>query len=168
MDDAVLTDRQRMAELSFGYLTIMSAVAGYICQRGPDPDMDTVDAMVRAGGRRHPLFDVQLKATARPVWRADGLHFRLNAKNYSDLVDERSVKLVLVVLVLPSDPIDWVDFTGEGLVLHGIALWDWLEGSAEAPGGKTVVIPEGQRFDLDAMQSIVSRVRQGLPLKGGV
>ena len=168
MDDAVLTDQQRMAELSFGYLTIMSAVAGYTCQRGPDPDMDTVDAVVRAGGRRHPLFDVQLKATARPVWRADGLHFRLNAKNYSDLVDERSVKLVLVVLVLPSDPIDWVECTADGLFLRGPALWDWLEGSAEAPGGKTVVIPEGQRFDLDAMQSIISRVRQDLPLKGGV
>lgn len=149
MDDAVLTDQQRMAELSFGYLTIMSAVAGYTCQRGPDTDMDSVDATVRAGGLSRPLFDVQLKTTSRPMWRNDGLHFWLKAKNYQDLRAKRMVKAVLVVLVLPAKPSDWVECT-------------------EAPGGKTIVIPERQRFDLDAMQSIVSRVRQGLPLKGGV
>lgn len=149
MDAAVLTDQQRMAELSFGYLTIMSAVAGYTCQRGPDTDMDSVDATVRAGGLLRPLFDVQLKTTSRPMWRNDGLHFWLKAKNYQDLRAKRMVKAVLVVLVLPAKPSDWVECT-------------------EAPGGKTVVIPARQRFDLDAMQSIISRVRQGLPLKGGV
>ena len=168
MDDAVLTDQQRMAELSFGYLTIMSAVAGYTCQRGPDTDMDSVDATVQAGGLSRPLFDVQLKTTRSPMWMNDGLHFWLKAKNYQDLRAKRIVKAVLVVLVLPSKPSDWVECTADGLFLRGPALWDWLEGSAEAPGGKTVVIPEVQRFDLDAMQSIVSKVRQGLPLKGGV
>ena len=98
MTDAVLIDNHRKAELSFAYLSALSAMAGYTCQRGPEPDVDTIDATLRAGGTKRPVLDIQLKATSSPVWRNDGLHFRLSKKNYDDLCEDRTVKIILVVL----------------------------------------------------------------------
>ena len=44
MADAILTDNDRKAELSFAYLAALAAKAGHTCQRGPQPDVDSIDA----------------------------------------------------------------------------------------------------------------------------
>lgn len=112
MNDALLDQPDRKAELSFAYLGALCAYAGYICQRGPQPDRGSVDATVRAGGTMHPQFDVQLKATAVPDRRPDGLHFRLPGNNYADLAEaKRTSPIVLVVLELPSHEKDWLSCT---------------------------------------------------------
>lgn len=82
MDEAILTDNDRKAELSFAYIAALAAHAGYTCQRGPQPDVATVDATIRSGDASGTQFDVQLKATAAPSRGADGLRFRLSKKNY--------------------------------------------------------------------------------------
>lgn len=48
MADAILTDNDRKAELSFAYLAALAAYAGFTCQTGP---------AARCGERRchHPL-----------------------------------------------------------------------------------------------------------------
>ena len=84
MNDALLHEPDRKTELSFAYLGALCAYVGYTCQRGPEPDRGSVDATVRAGGTMNPQFDVQLKATAVPDRKEDGLHFRLLANNYAD------------------------------------------------------------------------------------
>ena len=104
MDDSILTDNDRKAELSFAYLAALAAHAGYICQRGPQPDVASVDATIRAGDATQ--FDVQLKSTSVPNLKTDGLHFRLPRKNYNDLVAERTTPLILIVLELPPEDSD--------------------------------------------------------------
>ena len=166
MTDAILIDNYRKAELSFAYLSALSAMAGYTCQRGPEPDIDTIDATLRAGGTKRPVLDVQLKATSSPVWRNDGLHFRLSRKNYDDLREDRTVNIILVVLELPDDENNWLECGAEQLVLRRCAWWEWLAYSPETDDeSKTVVIPESQRFDLETMRDIIARIRQGQPLK---
>lgn len=66
MDDAILSDNDRKAELSFAYLVALAAHAGYTCQRGPQPDVASVDATIRSGDETGTQFDVQLKATSTP------------------------------------------------------------------------------------------------------
>lgn len=169
MTDAILINSHRKAELSFAYLSALSAMAGYTCQRGPDPDVDTIDATVRAGGTRRPVLDVQLKATSSPVWGNDGLHFRLSRKNYDDLREDRTARIILLVLELPEDERDWLECGAEQLILRRCAWWEWLFDFPEIEGdSRTVVIPGNQRFDLAAMQGLISRIRQGQPLKEGV
>ena len=166
MADAVLIDNHRKAELSFAYLAALSAMAGYTCQRGPEPDVDTIDATLRAGGTKRPVLDVQLKATSTPVWRDDGLHFRLSKKNYDDLREDRTVKIVLVVLELPENADDWLECDAEQMILRRCAWWEWFSDFPEIDtGSKTVVIPDEQRFDLATMQDLIRRIRQGQPLK---
>lgn len=166
MDDALLTSAQRKADLSFSYLSALAAMAGYACDRGPYIDMDTVDATVRAGGGRRPVFDVQLKATSSPEWHGDGLHYRLDRRDYNNLREPRTLRTILVVLELPKNEADWAECTSESLILRRCAWWESLEGADEiSAGSKTVIIPERQRFDLDVLRDIVARIRGRLPIK---
>lgn len=166
MADAILIDNHRKAELSFAYLSGLSAMAGYTCQRGPEPDVDTIDATIRAGGTNRPVLDVQLKSTSSPVWRDDGLHYRLSKKNYDDLREDRTVEIILVVLELPEDESNWLECGSEQLVLRRCAWWDWLADSPDIDAeSKTVVIPPDQQFDLSTIQSLIGRIRLGQPLK---
>lgn len=74
MNDGILSDNDRKAELSFAYIAALAAHAGYTCQRGPDPDLASVDATIRSGDASGTQFDVQLKATSTPSRGGDGLH----------------------------------------------------------------------------------------------
>ncbi len=77
----LLSDNDRKAELSFAYLSALAAKAGYTCQRGPLPDVDSIDATVRTGDPMRTQFDVQLKSTASPQIGDDGdLRFPLKIK----------------------------------------------------------------------------------------
>ena len=168
MTDAVLIDNHRKAELSFAYLAALSAMAGYTCQRGPQPDVDSIDATVRAGGSMRPMIDVQLKATSSPTRRASGLlALNLDQKNYNDLRVGRTSPAILVCLELPNDPSDWLHCDANKLVLRRCAWWesilDYPEIDTES---KDIVFPEIQRFDLAAMQRIMELTRQNQPLKG--
>ena len=162
-----MDDNQRKAELSFSYLSALCAIAGFTCQRGPTPDEDSIDATVRTRGSNRPVFDVKLKATSSPEWHADGLHFRLRRKNYDDLKEDRTLKAILVVLELPAASEEWVDCSAERLIIRRCAWWEWLWGYPDIErDSRVVVIPESQRFDLDAMFLLMDRIRLGEPLKG--
>ena len=167
MSSHTMNDNQRKAELSYSYLSALCAMAGYTCQRGPTPDDDSIDATVRTRGSNRPVFDVQLKATSSPDWHADGLHFRLNRKNYDDLREGRTLKAILVILELPANSREWLDCTPNRLVIRRCAWWEWLSSYPEIEmDSRVVVIPESQRFDLEAMTSLMERIRRGEPLKG--
>lgn len=163
MTDALLHQPDRKAELSFAYLGALCAHVGYICQRGPQPDRGSVDATVRAGGTMSPQFDVQLKATAVPDRREDGLHFRLSASNHADLAEvERTSPILLVVLELPSCENDWLKCTERELALRRCAWWQSLRGAAESDQ-KTVsiTIPNDQRLKPETLRELMERVRRG-------
>ena len=67
MDEAILTDNDRKAELSFAYVAALAAHAGYTCQRGPQPDVASVDATIRSGDASYTQFDVQLRRHQLPA-----------------------------------------------------------------------------------------------------
>lgn len=147
MDDAILTDNDRKAELSFAYLATLAAYAGYTCQRGPQPDVASVDATIRSGDAGGTQFDMQLKATSAPDRGADGLRFRLSKKNYNDLVADRMTPFVLIVLELPPVDADWLECTLQHVVLRRCGWWVSLSGHGPTEGAtKTIVIPQEQRI----------------------
>ena len=160
MDDSILTDNDRKAELSFAYLAALAAHAGYICQRGPQPDVATVDATIRSGDASSTQFDVQLKATSVPNLRTDGLHFRLPRKNYNDLVAERTTPLILVVLELPPADSDWLECTVEHLVMRRCGWWASFSGHDPTDQETiTIVIPENQRIGASGMALLMAAAR---------
>ena len=128
MADAILSENDRKAELSFAYLSALAAKAGYTCQRGPQPDMDSIDATIRSGDSARTQFDVQLKATSTPNKTEDGLHFRLRRKNYNDLTTARMTPLILLVLELPSDEAEWLECSMDHLTMRRCGWWASLAG----------------------------------------
>lgn len=64
MTDAILSDNQRKAELSHAFIAALAARAGYLAHRGPQPDVDSIDATIRSGSPNRDAIDLQLKATA--------------------------------------------------------------------------------------------------------
>ena len=163
MNDALLHVPDRKAELSFAYLGALCAYVGYTCQHGPQPDRGSVDATVRAGGTMNPQFDVQLKATAVPDRKDDGLHFRLSANNYADLAEPaRTSPILLVVLELPTGEENWLSCTDRELALRRCAWWASLRGAAQTVQQTiTITIPNEQRLAPDTLQYLMERVRGG-------
>ena len=160
MYEAILTDNDRKAELSFAYLAALAAHAGYTCQRGPQPDVLSVDATVRSGDRSGTQFDVQLKATSTPSRGPDGLRFRLSRKNYNDLVADRITPLLLIVLELPPADVDWLECTVEHLTMRRCGWWASLSGHAPTEGETTtIVIPEDQRIGASGMAPLMAVAR---------
>ena len=160
MDDAILTDNERKAELSFAYLAALAAHAGYTCQRGPQPDVASVDATIRSGDATGTQFDVQLKATSVPSRGTDGLRFRLSRKNYNDLAADRMTPLLLMVLELPSADADWLACTVEHLTMRRCGWWMSLAGRAPTDSDTaTITIPEQQRIGAAGVTPLMAAAR---------
>ena len=103
----------------------------------PEPDRDSVDLRVQAGGPRRPALDLQLKATTSLDQPSDGfLRFRLNIKNYDDLRVATQTPRLLVVLELPRNQSQWMTVTSEELVLRRRAYWLSLREGYD-PGSRT-------------------------------
>ena len=165
----LLSDNDRKERLSFAYLSALSAFAGYTCQSGAEPDRYSVDATVRSGETMRPQIDVQLKATSVPNLHGDGLHFQLGSKNYNDLCEfPRGCPLILVVLELPEDPDEWINWDDEGLTMHRRAWWLSISRLPEIDEGssKTVVIPQSQFLSPDSLTKLMYWARTSFSTGG--
>ena len=81
----LLTGPDQKEGLSLAYVKALAARAGFSTSV-PEPDRDSVDVRIMAGGPRRPALDLQLKATADLANPQTGfLRFRLTIKNYNDL-----------------------------------------------------------------------------------
>ncbi len=123
VNQSLMSENYRKEQVSNAYLAALAAGDGYIVQSGPQPDTDSVDATIRSGSSRRNMIDIQLKATARPKIRNGCLHFRLKKKNYNDLVRQRHVPTILIVLELPRCNSDWLCCTFEELIIRKCGWW---------------------------------------------
>lgn len=166
MTNAPLDDNSRKAELSFACLSVLSSVAGFTCNKGPDPDRWKVDAMLMLGDYR---IDVQLKATSSPRSLRGGLHFPLDRATYDTLRNgSRPTPIILAVLELPEDPTLWLECAPENLIVRRRLWWEWLSGYPEIDtGSRTITIPETQWLSTESLKRLMERTQQGLSLKGG-
>ena len=164
MTATLLTGPDQQEGLSVAYVKALAARAGF-STAVPEPDRDSVDVRIMAGGPRRPALDLQLKATTDLAEAQDGFRrFRLRIKNYDDLRVETQTPRLLVVLDLPQDEAQWMTVTTEELVLRRRAYWVSLQqGHEEAASQETVTvrIPEGNVFDVATLQTLMERSRSG-------
>lgn len=161
MTDAILSDNQRKAELSHAFIAALAARAGYLAHRGPQPDVDSIDATIRSGSPNRDAIDLQLKATATARKDPDGLHFRLKRKSYNDLVGPRAVPIILVVLELPADESRWLECTPDRMILRRCGWWLSLAGRDPLDAGsRTVVIPRHNRIGELGLAPLFAHVRE--------
>jgi hypothetical protein len=164
MTATLLSGPDQKEGLSLAYVKALAARAGF-STAVPEPDRDSVDVRIMAGGPRRPALDLQLKATTDLAEAQDGFRrFRLRIKNYNDLRVETQTPRLLVVLDLPQDEAQWMTVTTEELVLRRRAYWVSLQqGHEEAVRQETVTvrIPEGNVLDVATLRTLMERSRSG-------
>ena len=164
MTATLVTGPDQKEALSVAYVKALAARAGF-STAVPEPDRDSVDVRIMAGGPRRPALDLQLKATADLAEAQDGFRrFRLRIKNYDDLRVETQTPRLLVVLELPQDEAQWMTVTTEELVLRRRAYWVSLQqGHEDVVRQETVTVrvPEGNMFDVATLQTLMERSRSG-------
>ena len=164
MTGTLLTVPDQKEGLSLVYAKAVATRAGFLTSV-PEPDRDSVDLRIQAGGPRRPALDLQLKATVdfgEP--QAGVLPFRLPIKNYNDLRVLTQTPRLLVVLELPKDESQWMTVTAEELILRRRAYWLSLQrGHDEVVEQQTVTvhIPEHNVFDVEALRTLMERSRSG-------
>lgn len=108
MTATLLAGPEQKEGLSLAYVKALAARAGFSTAT-PEPDRDSVDVRIMAGGPRRPALELQLKATVGLAEAQDGFRrFRSGIKNYNDLRVETQTPRLLVVLDLRQDEAQWM------------------------------------------------------------
>lgn len=160
---------QQKEQFSNVYLQAVTTVAGYSVYK-PSVDDDSVDWGVAAkggtGAIKAPRLELQLKCTSRRDIQDDNsIRYPLKLKNYDDLrMDDFVIPRILVVVLIPKTPEDWLTQSETELCIRGCGYWISLRGMAETPNTNSVnvPIPKTNQFTVAALQLIMERISQGV------
>jgi hypothetical protein len=167
-----VTPNEQKQQLSVAYVHAVAARAGYTCQV-QTVDEDSVDVLIGARGYGHdqdvvrsPRIEVQLKATSSLRLGATHLSFRLKRKNYDELRVKTLIPRLLLVLLLPENPAEWLETNEECMISRRCAYWLSLLGMPETSNTSTISVrlPRSQRFDVEQLQGLMRRVSRQEPL----
>ncbi len=155
-----MTEEQQKEQFSKAYVRAVAAAASVNVYE-PEVDDDSVDIgfAIRSviGRPQPPRLEAQLKCTA--VADSDGQNFRfeLKLKNYTDLRGDHYVPRVLIVVVLPAEPKDWLIQNHESLALRHCGYWLSLRAFPETTNTAkvTVPIPRSQMFTVEALRNLL-------------
>lgn len=108
-------------------------------------------------------LDVQLKATTKYPSIVDGKisYFLKGIERYDKLRKEKIVpSRILVVLFLPKDQEDWLNWSEDELSLRKCAWWVSLRGAEVSTNtnGLSVYLPQDQFFNPEGLRKIMTRL----------
>ena len=163
-----------MESFSEAYLRALAACEGFSVSREAQ-DVESVDVVVAAHGRvehegrkssrRSPRLGVQLKCSARHEPGDGVLQHDLPVKNYDDLrARNYVVPRVLVVVCVPPDWEQRLEWTPEALVLRHCAFWASLVGAAPTENRRTCRVALHQRLSPAALRHILYCIAEEQPL----
>ena len=156
---------QRKELFSKAYVRAVAAVAGCSVDQ-PENDYDSVDLCIKAIGsdpmQPHRL-ELQLKCTSRDVLNTQYVRYPLNVKNYRDLRIATFIPRILVVVLVPENIGEWIQYSEQEMLLRHCAYWLSLRGMSETENTNrvTVELPRNNQFTAAALQSIMQRISQG-------
>lgn len=165
------TFTQTMEQLQEGYVKSVAATAGvtaevrhndlhkYDLELTRQPDVGLEEVMVR----------VQMKATTSFSLNAGATHLSYQFRKRADLESltlPRSIKHILVVMVVPRDQHHWTSSSQRHLKTRQCCYWANLEGMTVSAGVKSpsVQLPLSQKFDASALTGILNRVEKGVKI----
>jgi hypothetical protein len=166
-----MDENEQKQQLSIAYLHAVASAAGFACQ-APAVDNDSVDRTIVARGWMHaksvlrsPRIDVQLKSIAcDPLKPSQAtIPFRLGKKNYDDLRQRTMVPRLLVVLLLPRDPGQWIEQDEQRMLSRYAAYYVSLAGRAASTheGKVPVVLPRNNLLSVENLRRLMTQASQG-------
>lgn len=166
----MITDEHIMEGLSLAYITAVAHMTGMDCAYTKfDYGIDGTfsDVKIRPNGRRNTngfKIDFQLKSTTNIIVKPNEISYKLEAKNYNDLVEtDIGTPRILIVFHMPSDKNHWLNLSESELVLKHCAWWTCLHGQAASTNksNRTIKIPRKQLFNVGSLQELMTRHREG-------
>jgi hypothetical protein len=162
-----MDENEQKQQLSIAYLHAVASAAGFACQ-AVTVDNDSVDRTLVGRGWLHaravfrsPKIDVQLKSLAREPLGEDetALTFRLNRKNYDELRHRAQVPRLLVVLVLPRQPEQWLEQDDARMISRYAAYYVSLAGMPDTPhrGKVPVELPRTNLLTVEALRRLMGQ-----------
>ena len=157
-----MTPNLQMEQFSLAYIRAVVASAGYQMVR-PEPDTDSLDGILMSDFGSRPRIEFQAKATARDIVRSGNLHFPLRIKNYNELRNSTRIPRILIVVLMPWDPNQWVNQTEEELCLRRCGYWVSLEGRSTVTNTTniTVRLPLSNVFNGAQLHALMNKVERG-------
>ncbi|MGL6284520.1 MAG: DUF4365 domain-containing protein [Microcoleaceae cyanobacterium] len=157
---------QQKEEFSYAYVYTISINAGYSFQITTRPlDAEGIDAVITGigpmGSIRHPRLDLQIKSTSQNLIDGEYIKFPLTKKNYDELrLDKPFVPRLLILVLLPNQPNDWLKQTPQELCLKSCGYWVSIRGYPPMPNKNTVTIqiPRDQVFSPQSLVEIMQRI----------
>jgi hypothetical protein len=159
-------DEQKQ-QYTMAYVRAVAAAAGFSATR-PDVDDDSVDLIIgQTGGRgmlRSPQLHVQVKGTSIEQASTIEISQLIKRKNYDDLRAENLVNpKLLISVVVPKDPLDWLQQSEQELILRQCGYWMSLRKRepTENTSGITVKLPRTQIFGVVQLQELMAWIGEG-------
>jgi len=114
----------------------------------------------RAGTRRFPAIEAQVKCTSSPDIHGEHIHYPLKVKNYNLLAGrDYEIPRFLFLVLAPTDPFAWAHANHDRLLLRRAAYWmclhdhDLLE-DVPKTGTRTVHVPRANLLTVDSLHDL--------------
>jgi hypothetical protein len=169
-----MTPEQQKEEISKADIHAVAASCGYKVGTWSQ-DAGCLDVSIGAEGAlgggtmEDPQLDLQLKCSSKKALSKKGadISWQLDKSHYDKLRStHRSKPIILVVLVLPEKPEQWVRHyttNPRRLVLRRCAYWANLRGAAARKAAKpTVTIPLSQPFSPESLRAMLENISRGV------
>jgi hypothetical protein len=155
-----MTEEQQKEQFSIAYVRAVAATARVNIYR-LEVDEDSIDIGFSvksvAGRPQSPKLDAQLKCVSDLAGDATVFRYPLKAKNYNELVGGHYIPKILVVVLVPPQPNDWIAQGTDQMSLRRCGYWvslRELSGSTNS-SAVTVEIPRVQLFSVGALKSLL-------------
>ncbi|MEM6404911.1 MAG: DUF4365 domain-containing protein [Cyanobacteria bacterium P01_D01_bin.116] len=153
-------------EFSYAYIYAVVSAAGYSFQIANRPlDIGGIDIIISGEEKEYSLYpprlEVQVKSTSTAVIDNEFIRYPLKLKNYNELRKSKTlVPKILVIILLPDNPQEWVNQSEEELCLRRCGYWLSLKGQPETQNVEsvTVYLPRQQLFTADAVKNIMEQI----------
>jgi hypothetical protein len=160
----LITSQHTEECLSLAHVHALAGRAGVnlAAQRIHDYGVDGSFRSVKIIGTRHVesgfSVDFQLKATTTWEHKGSNVVYDLEAKNYNDMVqrDSEATTCILILLCLPTQESQWINFDETRMVLQHCCYWTQLQGAPTANAStKRIFIPRKNTLSPRAIVSIM-------------
>ncbi|MBV6627310.1 MAG: DUF4365 domain-containing protein [Rivularia sp. (in: Bacteria)] len=153
-------------EFSYAYIYAIVSAAGYSFQIANRPlDIGGIDIIISGEEQEYSLYpprlEVQVKSTSTAVIDNEFVRYPLKLKNYNELRKSKTlVPKILVIILLPDNPEEWVNQSEEELCLRRCGYWLSLRGQPETQNAEsvTVYLPRQQLFTVSAVKNIIEQI----------
>ena len=153
-------------EFSYAYIYAIVSAAGYSFQIANRPlDIGGIDIIISGEEQEYSLYpprlEVQVKSTSTAVPDNEFIRYPLKLKNYNELRKSKTlVPKILVVVLLPDNPQEWVNQSEKELCLRQCGYWLSLKEQPETQNTEsvTVYLPRQQLFTVSAIKNIMDTI----------